>query len=310
MSLTGRPLLVLSTLCLLGALAATIWYWQRGGRWQVPMRTTGILLSEALLLWTGGLVANHALGDLFPSWSALLGQEERVAPPPTIVADPATRLDVWLHARALEGAHHGLVFEWKPAGAASWHLPVAPVIYVPPRYFTAPGLRFPVVLVVAPTAAGPGQSGWDPHKINLLVPRADSDGTPAILVFLRADRPDEQLLTQTLPGRLDGDLRVSARGWALIGVGTDGGVGPVGLTRAPLRFWSAVQVPEDGRPVPHVSGGLPAYLDWQASWTVPGSTPAPGRLPAALRWAYGRLPAPLAAPLTGPPGAAPLTVLR
>jgi hypothetical protein len=291
-SLTGAPLLVLGILASLGALVATIRYWRRGGRWRILTRTVGILVCEVLALATAGLIVNHALDDLFPSWSALFGPDRAVAAP-TIVADPTTGLDEWLRGHRAEGERHGLTFEWKPVGAAAWHLPAPPVISVPPAYFTATALRFPVVLVLSPA--------------KLAAPVADG---PAIVVYLRVDRPDAMLLTQELPERLDGDLRVLARGWAVVGVGTDAGAGPLALTRAPTRFWSAVEVPEGNRPLPDVERGLPAYLDWQKSWTVPARTPDPGRLAAALHWVYPRLPAPLADPLSGPPGANPLGAQR
>ena len=298
MSLTGLPLLVSGILASVGAFALTIWSWGRGGRWRAVTRTAGVLVCEALVLFTAGLVVNRSLGDLFPSWSALLNQD-RAAPPPTVVADPATKLDVWLHARAVEGTHNGLVFEWHPSGAAAWHLPAPPVVYVPPRYFTATTARFPVVLVLAPAKAGPAQGAWDPHKINLLVPRSDDGLTPAVIVFLRTERPDVTALTRTLPKILDGDLRTAARGWGVIGIGTDAAGGLDALVQDPVRFWSAAAVVDDSQ-LATVLGHPHALLDWQGTLVVSHGHPAESRLPEALRWTYGRLPAPLTPPLTGP----------
>ncbi|OLB81610.1 MAG: hypothetical protein AUI14_02750 [Actinobacteria bacterium 13_2_20CM_2_71_6] len=323
MSLTGLPLLVLSIVASAGAFVLTIWSWQRGGPWRVVVRTLGVLLCEALVLFSTGLVVNRALGDLFPSWSALLNQD-RAAPPPTVVAAPATKLDAWLHGRAVEGAHNGLVFEWKPTGEAGWHLSAPPVIYVPPEYFSATSAHFPVVLVVAPAKSGPAQGAWDPNKINLLVPRGNDDATPAVIVFLRTDHPDEPLLSRVLPKFLDGDLRTAARGWGVIGIGSDAAVGLDVLTEEPLRFWSAVAVADATGDLPKAVTKARAYLEWQAALTIaPGAAGKnqPGqsrvevvarvdaRLPAALRWVYGLLPAPLTAPVTGPvdPNAPPPT---
>jgi hypothetical protein len=250
-SLTGLPLLVFSVLAAVAALILTVRYWGRGGRWRAVTRTVSVLLCEALALFAGGVIVNHALGDLFPSWSALL-QQDRTAPPPPVVADPATRLDVWLRSRALEGEHNGLVFDWRPVDATAWHLPDPPTIYVPPAYFTQHSARFPVVLVIAPSKDGPAQAAWDARKVNLLVPRTGGEVTPAVLVFLRVDHPDVTLLAQTLPERLDEDLRTSPRGWGVIGVAFDAAVALDSLVRAPLRFWSAAVV-ADG------TGWLPNY---------------------------------------------------
>jgi hypothetical protein len=292
-----------------------------------------------LTLFAGGVVVNHALGDLFPSWSALIAPD-RAAPP--VVADTATTLDVWLQSRASEGARNGLVFDWKPAGAADWHLAGSPTIYVPSAYFTATSARFPVVVVVAPSKDGPAQGAWDTRKVNVLVPRSGDGVTPAVLVFLRVDHPDPILLTQTLPQRLDQDLRTSPRGWGVIGVAVDATVALQALNLQPLRFWSAAAVADQTGRLPQAAAAPHTYLDWQGALTIVGGTSsskAPGRpgsaspkapghpgaaeeanlrapvktipradarLPAALDWICRRLPAPLAVPLTGPSGAAPV----
>jgi hypothetical protein len=297
-SLTGWPLLVTSVLASMGAIAGTIWCWGRGGWWRTVIRTAGVLVCEALLLFTAGLIVNRSLGDLFPSWSALLDQDKK-APPPTVVADPATKLDTWLHSKAIEGTHNGLVFEWHPSGAAAWHLPAPPVIYVPPRYFTAKTARFPVVLVLAPAKAGPAQGAWDPHKINLIVPRADGADTPAVIVFLRTDHPDAAVLTRTLPRVLDGDLRTTSRAWGLVGVDADAAAGLDALVQDPLRFWSAAAVIEEAA-VPKAVSHQRALLDWQSELIVGKGHPADTKLSDALHWVYTRLPAPLTPPLTGP----------
>ena len=196
MSLTGVPLLVLGVVASLGALAGTVWFWRGANWWRPITRTAGVLACEALILVTTGLVVNRSL-EIFPSWSALFNRHH-AAPAPTVVADPTTRLDVWLRSRAVEGARNGLVFEWRPAGVGTWHLTAAPVVYVPPRYFTATAARFPVVLVVAPTKAGPAQGAWDAHKLNQVVPHADAEVNPAVLVFLRTDHPDQTVLTSVV----------------------------------------------------------------------------------------------------------------
>jgi hypothetical protein len=301
-SLTGVPLLVLGIVLALGALAGTVWFWRGTAWWRPITRIAGVLACEALILFTAGLVVNRSL-EIFPSWSALFNRHH-AAPPPTVVADPTTRLDVWLHSRAVEGARNGLVFEWRPSGVATWHLAAAPVIYVPPRYFTAKTARFPVVLVVAPGKAGPAQGAWDPHKLNSVVPHADAEVNPAVLVFLRTDHADETVLTQVLPSQLDEDLRTAGRGWAVVGLGAEAPAGFTALTRDPARFWFAVAVDGAPRPAP------PGELAWQATLSIVEHPPGHAsvqvvarpedRLPAAFQWVYGKMPAPLAPPLTGP----------
>ncbi len=309
MGLTGLPLLVISIIVSLSAVAGTVWFW-RGGEWWRPVaRTVAILVCEALVLFTTGLAVNRAL-DIFPSWSTLFHQH-RAAPPPTAVADPATRLDDWLRGRTLEGARNGLVFEWRPGGAATWHLSTAPFVYVPPRYFTAKAARFPVVLLVAPAQAGPAQGGWDPHKVSVLVRRADRDVDPAVLVFLRTDHPDDMLIRK-LPEQLDEDLRTSARGWAVVGVGPAAPLAFDALPRDPLRFWAAVAVSETPGGLPKGLATIRADLDGQDTLTIVGGPPSAARsgvdvvarpedrVPHALQWAYRHMPAPLAAPITQP----------
>ena len=324
MSLTGLPLLVFGIMASLGAFGLTIWAWGRGGWWRPVTRTLGVLLCEALVLGTVGVAVNRSL-EIFPSWSALLDQDRPPPPPTTIVADPTTKLDVWLHDRASEGARSGLVFEWKSTEVKAWHLPAPPVIYVPPRYFTATTARFPVVLIIAPAHAGPAQGGWDPHKVNLPL-RADADVDRAVVLFLRTDHADPGMFARSLPRVLDEDLRTSARGWAVIGVGPDGGLGFAALSEEPVRFWSAVGVADDLGRLPKDLDKAHRYLDWQATLTIvgpphghPSGAPSPtptaspsgsgkspvrvvtrvqDRVPEALHWVYGRLPAPLTAPVT------------
>src|SRR5689334_24221273 len=70
MSLTGLPLIVLAVCCTAVVVAATVWSW---GRWRpvrFVLRPAGVLLSEALLLVTIGLVVNRS-EQFYPSWAAL-----------------------------------------------------------------------------------------------------------------------------------------------------------------------------------------------------------------------------------------------
>jgi hypothetical protein len=49
-----------------------------------------------------------------------------------------------------------------------------------------------------------------------------------------------------------------------------------------------------------VQGHPQALLDWQGTLVVGRGHPPDNRLSEALRWVYGRLPAPVTPPLTGP----------
>jgi hypothetical protein len=254
-ALTGLPLLVLAVVASLSVLYLTIRHWSRG----VVVRVVGLLCVEALVLFTAGLVVNRAFDDLFPSWTALLHQDTVPAPPPE--AATSARLDGWLRGR------DSRTFDWTPAGERYWPLLQPPVVVVPAAYLSLAAQRFPVVVVVSPQ---PPEVVADPP-------------TPAVLVWLRADRLDVSLLTRTLPAALEADLRVSSGGWAAVGVGTDGAVGFDALAKDSARYRSAAAV-----------GSVPAP-------DRPGAL-VTDRLSVALQWVYAHLPAPLAAPLpTGTP---------
>src|SRR5439155_14814873 len=125
-SLTGVPLLLVGIAVTLVAAGLAVRWWARGGRYRIALRTALVLACEASLLFTVGLVVNHALGDLFPSWAALFDQD-RPAPSPSLSAGPVSPLDVWLRG---QDGRAGLAFPWQvPAG---WHLPEPPLVYVPP----------------------------------------------------------------------------------------------------------------------------------------------------------------------------------
>jgi len=301
-ALTGLPLLVLAIAAALAAFGLTIRYWPRGGRWRILTRTTGVLVCEALVLFTAGLVVNRALDNLFPSWTTLLHQDS--APPPAALAAPRSRLDAWLHTRAAQGAREGLVVDWTPPAARSWSLSAIPVLAVPPDYFTATAARFPVVVVVTPDGVPPP---IDP---------------PAIVVVLRTDRLDPTFLTRTLPAALGADLRVAPHGWGVVGVGADAAAGLDALDRDSARYWSAVAAADAADRLPDAVFAPRDLAGGQAALTIAGGSggalpatgrvqvvgPVPERLPAALRWVYAHLPAPLAAPLPTGPATPPLPV--
>jgi hypothetical protein len=254
-ALTGLPLLVLAVVASLSLLYLTIRYWSRG----VVVRVVAILCVEALVLFTAGLVVNRAFDDLFPSWTALLHQD--TVPAPAAQAATPARLDGWLRGR------DSRTFAWTPAGERFWPLAQPPTVVVPAAYLSLAAQRFPVVVVVSP----------DPPEVVADPP------TPAVLVWLRADRIDADFLTRTLPAALESDLRVTSGGWAAVGIGTDCAAGLDALAKDSARYRSAAAV-----------GTLPAP-------DRPGAF-VTDRLSVALQWVYAHLPAPLAAPLsTGTP---------
>ncbi len=341
-SLTGLPLLVCGIVATLLGFAGTVFLWRRGGRWRLLSRTGLVLLCEALAVFTGAVATNRAL-DLYPSWATLF-QKAAPPPPQNAVADPATSLDVWLKGRAADGARKGLYFDWKPTGLASWHLAAVPTVFVPAAYFTSTALQFPVVVVAAAEKSGPAQAAWDDKQTAAadMVRAAEGQGNPAIVVFVRTAKPDTgPLLATELPTRLDNDLRVAPRGWAAVGIGADAPMALTVLGEAPGRYRAAVAVADGGAGLPAtlVAKAGKIRADQSALLIAPeaaGSAalgsgkslcvgaPASGpalcadsqvaqdsvdrpqdRLPAALRWTFDEVPAPLAPPITGPVGTAP-----
>ena len=70
MSLTGVPLFVCAVLATAAALAATVLVWNRWGRLRFVLRPFGVLLTKALLVVSVGLVVNRSQ-QFYPNWAAL-----------------------------------------------------------------------------------------------------------------------------------------------------------------------------------------------------------------------------------------------
>jgi hypothetical protein len=305
-SLTGLPLLVLSVLVAVNLFVATVVVWSRGGRWRPAIRLVAILACEAVTLWVVGLAVNRSL-DLYPSWSALLGNVPAAVNAQT---QPATNLERWLSGKAAQGEREGVAFDWNPPGESGWHLSARPSVYVPPSYFHDKTARFPVVVVVAPKNATPARAGWFDHKTGPLVRATVERSAPAVVVFVRADGPEGVTkLATTIPARLEKDLRVTLGGWALIGVGGANAPALDVMAAQAGRRYRGVALLADGsqplqetvvsraRKLPAGTGRLfvaadrvVAEEDAHAYPTASVAEPKPEqRVAAALRWAYGLL---------------------
>jgi hypothetical protein len=180
-SLTGIPLLVLTVIGTVAAVVLLVFVWRRPGLRWLPARALSIVLCEALVLVSIGLVANTQL-DLYPSWTALLGGIHAKG---QVVVDPSSALSKWLQGRQAEGAKDGIVFNWHPAGEAKWHLASQPIAYVPPAYFRDPNTLLPVIVAIAPAGATAAQAAWDDKGVAPLVQAPPPDQRNAVIVLIR-----------------------------------------------------------------------------------------------------------------------------
>ncbi|GAA2638767.1 hypothetical protein [Paractinoplanes durhamensis] len=267
MSLTGRPLIVLAIFATAAALAGTIVLWRRGRRLRLLWRTLGVLVTEALLLSTVGLVANR-FEQFYPSWSALRQTSNTSG---ISYAVKPGHLDASLPALAGPVS----TFPWLPAGWTTWHLTAAPAVAVPPGYLLHPAWRYSVVLAVG---------AWTHAAETAAVRTAGTVAGPAIMVFVPAGpRTSVATLTTSLPAALTGDLRVTAGRWALVTSSSGAALARIAAVRAPSRY-----------PAVAVLGGTPAAASLVSLPAGIASTRA-GGLAAALTWACEQTPPPLAA---------------
>jgi hypothetical protein len=186
-SLTGRPLLMLTGAAAVLVTAATVRLWRR--RW-IPMRILGLLLAEVLAVATVGLEVNRR-EDFYPSWQALAGDtgtktEVRTRPPGRLDDDLAP----------------GTAIAWRPPGWTSWRLARAPVVVAPASYRRLPQDTFPVVLALV-AAAGPA----------LAAARRVPD---AVTVVAVPTRDTTAAALRSLPEELRRDVRVTTTGWDLV----------------------------------------------------------------------------------------------
>jgi hypothetical protein len=312
MELTSRSLVALSAITTVLACTALIVFWRRLARRAWPLvRVVGILLCEALLIFTVALQINRA-DDFYPSWSALLGGDQTRDLPRA----PAASLSGWLASKAAEGARSGLAFTWRSSDAA-WRLPQPPIVYLPPAYFRQPGLMLPVIVVLAPPALTAAQGAWDDPAPAAL---AHDAGVSAGLILLRADAHlNVTTLAATLPQRLLTDVRVAPHGWGVTAIGA---AIPAGLDLLRLgsdRFGPLALVPSATTAVNPLwiktardeAGALlaPSHLPGGAGRrsVATGSAVVSPALVAALRWVFGQMPPALAPPMVLPPYQVPVT---
>jgi hypothetical protein len=262
MSLTGVPLILLAVLVTAGVSAATVLLWSRFGRWRLLSRSAGILLTEALVLLSAGLVANRA-EQFYPSWQALAGDTGTAV----TTARPITgRLDEQFRGRAA-------AVPWRPAGAAGWRLAGTPTLVVPAGYGDGRMLTYPVVLSLV--------DGSDRAAVS-----AALDTAGAVSVVASPTARTTTLSLASLPAALPRDVRVTAGGWAVVATMRQAPFA-ARLIRAEPELFVALAVVADP-----ASPALPAAAR-------PGGQVAVAVLrtaDAASAWAQGQTSPPLAAP--------------
>jgi hypothetical protein len=190
-------LILLAAVLTAGALAATVLVWRRWGRWRFLIRPCGVLLVEALLMLTVGLVVNRSQ-QFYPSWAALFATSD---PGPTAYHTSAGRLDAWLATQPSVRT-----FPWRPSGWTSWHLAGAPTVTVPLDYLEHPSWRYSVVVVMGPRP-------WSLPGL---------DGPTVVVDVTTTAGTSASVLAVGLPVALGRDLRVSGHRWALVTAAGDG----------------------------------------------------------------------------------------
>ncbi|BAL87917.1 hypothetical protein AMIS_26970 [Actinoplanes missouriensis 431] len=252
MSLTGWPLIVLTALMTLLALAATVFWWGRAGRLRVVVRPLTLLLTEALLVATAGVWFNRTQ-QFYPTWSALLDDTETVD---TAAETTGGGLDAWLSLHAPAGTARARTFIWHPAEHG---LPRTLTVGLPDGYLTHPELRYPVVVIIGDRDAtvARGLAG----VVSVSVPTA---GVTAAGVAV------------ALPRALETDLRVTRQRWAMVAPAAQAPVLFSAITRAPGRFPVLAFVGSAAIPTPHAgievhrAGSRADAVDWAV-----GQTPLP-----------------------------------
>jgi hypothetical protein len=79
MSLTGVTLIAVAFCATAIVLAATVWLWNRGRSLRFLLRPVGVVVTEALLFLSVGLVVNRQ-ETFYPSWTVLFDSGDTKAP--------------------------------------------------------------------------------------------------------------------------------------------------------------------------------------------------------------------------------------
>ncbi|MFU8854156.1 hypothetical protein ACNAW0_24695 [Micromonospora sp. SL1-18] len=307
MALTGVPLLLLVGLAAAGAAAAMVVGWSRFGRLRILVRVVGVLLTQALVLFTVGLAVNRS-AQFYTSWDDLVAQN---AASDRHHASTPGRLDQWVRQNDHNAALQPFAFEWRPDGWTDWHLAAPPTVTVPAGYLRNPGWRYPAVLVL-----GSAGYGWGGATETEAARSLEAAAGLAVLIFAHTTpAASVPALATALPDQLSRDLRVTGHSWALVSSAPQEPLARQVVLAAPGRYPALAVVPVGaghGRPAgAAVPQGLPAgvtvtVLGTPASTATGGpaavpraGSPAPSgmdALRAALLWAIRQLPAPLAEP--------------
>jgi len=271
MALTGVALIALTLLATAAAIAATTLVWGRFGRWRPVSRSAGVLLCEALIVLSAGLIANRH-EQFYPSWQALAGTGTTT----TTAVQPPARLDS-------EFGPGTTTVLWRPPGSAAWRLASNAQVTVPRGYLGSHG-SFPALV-----ALGGKPAGGDLVRVTA---RPTSKTTAATLA--------------NLPALLGADLRVTGHGWALVSSSAFAPLAVRMVEADPGRFAALALVggpPRGFRCPPGVAVAVARTAS--ARGALPrGVTPLTGTWAAAAGWAVTRSPLPLAAPQVLPAGAA------
>jgi hypothetical protein len=270
MTLTGLPLLVVALLTTAVAGAGTVLLWLRSGRWRVAGRTAGILLTEALLVLSAGLIANRS-EQFYPSWEALGGHTGAAA---SAAARTAGRLDETLGTRGVA------TLPWRPPGLAAWQLAAGPVLVVPAGYADRPGVTFPVLLDLA----GAYHAG------------------DTVTVHLSPSARTGAASLASLPADLARDVRVVSRGWAIVAPMKDAVFAAELVRCSPGRFVALALVGNGNPPPVGIATAVvrPRHVAPEPGVTVLTGTGAQAWRVAA-NWAAGQTSPPLDAPIQLPP---------
>ena len=271
MSLVGLPLIALTLLATAAAITGTTLLWSRYGRWRLLSRSAGLLLCEALVVLSVGLIANRH-EQFYPSWQALAGDTGTV---PATAVRAAGRLDSSFGQKS--------TVAWQPPGSAAWHLAAPATVSVPPGYLAARG-SYPALIALGGRPSGDG----------------------LIRVTVDPTRQTTATALTGLPAALGADLRLTGHGWALVASSAHAILAARLTGRDPGRFAALAVVgglPAGFRRPPFVA--VAVIRPATAHGHLPrGITALTGSWATAARWAAAQTPAALAAPAILPPAVA------